>query len=503
MSGENKEVTINDIKYFVININGANFAVNEAKDRIWLYTSITKYSIDRDGATIEFGAEDFCNVAIIGDEIKQAVEKEDGFYVDDQKIEEGDLLQGVKLDGNIYLVEETVEDDSVKVVVIGEKHYEINIEDIPSISEERELKQKTSVVKTVDGKEMTYSRTETIDGIEYEIVKIEGIDYAKISDAEVAQILNKKKIKVGETIFTYQNGKLINDITGEEIAISNSGAYEQAQGFVTENNGYISGVVVKSNYLSSNFAGFVTTNNGLVVYSSMNGQVSSASGNVAGFVFENNGIIDYCHSTGAVQGNTTKSYSFGVNASTGALTNSYSIMLNETNGGQKLVFENAESAVEFNNNEYDPIATEIITQSITGVKSTFQCNISNSSQTVQNSFWSAKGMIEVEKKTTLWNYGYKTLSNGPFANVSHLSINTGDGTENNPYLIANSRHLMNVARFGFNKAFVVTNNIDLSKNTLDSQTNPTKFVAANWNLIGNGTSAFKGSFDGANKTISN
>lgn len=503
LSGENKEVTINDIKYFVININGANFAVNEAKDRIWLYTSITKYSIDRDGATIEFGAEDFCNVAIIGDEIKQAVEKEDGFYVDDQKIEEGDLLQGVKLDGNIYLVEETVEDDSVKVVVIGEKHYEINIEDIPSISEERELKQKTSVVKTVDGKEMTYSRTETIDGIEYEIVKIEGIDYAKISDAEVAQILNKKKIKVGETIFTYQNGKLINDITGEEIAISNSGAYEQAQGFVTENNGYISGVVVKSNYLSSNFAGFVTTNNGLVVYSSMNGQVSSASGNVAGFVFENNGIIDYCHSTGAVQGNTTKSYSFGVNASTGALTNSYSIMLNETNGGQKLVFENAESAVEFNNNEYDPIATEIITQSITGVKSTFQCNISNSSQTVQNSFWSAKGMREVEKKTTLWNYGYKTLSNGPFANVSHLSINTGDGTENNPYLIANSRHLMNVARFGFNKAFVVTNNIDLSKNTLDSQTNPTKFVAANWNLIGNGTSAFKGSFDGANKTISN
>lgn len=500
LSGENQEVTINDIKYFVININGANFAVNEAKDRIWLYTSITKYSIDRDGATIEFGAEDFCNVAIIGDEIKQVVAKEDGYYVDDQKIEEGDLLQGVKLDGNIYLVE-TVEDDLE--VVIGEKRYKINIEDIPSISEERELKQKTSVVKTVDGKQMTYSRTETIDGIEYEIVKIEGIDYAKISDAEVAQILNKKKIKVGETIFTYQNGKLINDITGEEIAISNSGAYEQAQGFVTENNGYISGVVVKSNYSSSNFAGFVTTNNGLVVYSSMNGQVSSASGNVAGFVLENNGIIDYCHSTGAVQGNTTKSYSFGVNASTGALTNSYSIMLNETNGDQKLVFENAESAVEFNNNEYDPIATEIITQSITGVKSTLQCNISNSSQTVQNSFWSAKGLREVEKKTTLWNYGYKTLSNGPFANVSHLSINTGDGTENNPYLIANSRHLMNVARFGFNKAFVVTNNIDLSKNTLDSQTNPKKFVAANWNLIGNGTSAFKGSFDGANKTISN
>lgn len=500
LSGENKEVTINDIKYFVININGANFAVNDAKDRIWLYTSITKYSIDRDGATIEFGEEDYCNVAKIGDEIKQVVAKEDGYYVDDQKIEEGDLLQGVKLDGNIYLVE-TVEDDLE--VVIGEKRYKINIEDIPSISEERELKQKTSVVKTVDGKQMTYSRTETIDGIEYEIVKIEGIDYAKISDAEVAQILNKKKIKVGETIFTYQNGKLINDITGEEIAISNSGAYEQAQGFVTENNGYISGVVVKSNYSSSNFAGFVTTNNGLVVYSSMNGQVSSASGNVAGFVFENNGIIDYCHSTGAVQGNTTKSYSFGVNASTGALTNSYSIMLNETNGDQKLVFENAESAVEFNNNEYDPIATEIITQSITGVKSTLQCNISNSSQTVQNSFWSAKGLREVEKKTTLWNYGYKTLSNGPFANVSHLSINTGDGTENNPYLIANSRHLMNVARFGFNKAFVVTNNMDLSKNTLDSQTNPKKFVAANWNLIGNGTSAFKGSFDGANKTISN
>lgn len=501
LSGENEEITINDIKYFVININGANFAVNEAKDRIWLYTSITKYSIDRDGATIEFGAEDFCNVSIIGDEIKQVVEKEDGFYVDDQKIEETALKEGVKLDGNIYLVE-TVENVPVKVV-IGEKHYKINIEDIPSISEERELKQKTSVVKTVDGKQMTYSRTETIDGIEYEIVNIEGIDYAKISDAEVAQILNKKKIKVGETIYTYQNGKLINDITGEEIAISNSGAYEQAQGFVTENNGYISGVVVKSNYSSSNFAGFVTTNNGLVVYSSMNGQVRSTSGNVAGFVLENNGIIDYCHSTGAVQGNTTKSYSFGVNASTGALTNSYSIMLNETNGGQKLVFENAESAVEFNNNEYDPIATEIITQSITGVKSTLQCNISNSSQTVQNSFWSAKGLREIEKKTTLWNYGYKTLSYGPFANVSHLSINTGDGTKNNPYLIANSRHLMNVARFGFNKAFVVTNNIDLSKNTLDNQTNPTKFVAANWNLIGNGTSAFKGSFDGANKTISN
>lgn len=50
----------------------------------------------------------------------------------------------MKLDGNIYLVE-TVEDDLE--VVIGEKHYEINIEDIPSISEERELKQKLVLSK--------------------------------------------------------------------------------------------------------------------------------------------------------------------------------------------------------------------------------------------------------------------------------------------------------------------------------------------------------------------
>lgn len=501
LSGENKEVTINDIKYFVININGANFAVNEAKDRIWLYTSITKYSIDRDGATIEFGEEDRCNVAKIGDEIKQVVAKEDGYYVDDQKIEEGDLLQGVKLDGNIYLVE-TVEDDLE--VVIGEKRYKINIEDIPSISEERELKQKTSVVKTVDGKQMTYSRTETIDGIEYEIVKIEGIDYAKISDAEVAQILNKKKIKVGETIFTYQNGKLINDITGEEIAISNSGAYEQAQGFVTENKGYISGVVVKSNYLSSNFAGFVTTNNGLVVYSSMNGQVSSASGNVAGFVLENNGIIDYCHSTGAVQGNTTKSYSFGVNASTGALTNSYSIMLNETNAGQKFVFENAESAVEFNNNEYDPIATEIdLGETKIGGKVVVSNKLTGSLIIDKNDlaimttdgFWA---VYKIRGGEVAYNYGYKTLNAGPFEQIEYLSIKTGKGSKDDPFIIANSRLLQKIdnleiktdGKWTASCSYSVANDINLSKNP----------DCANWNISNWFLNA---SFDGNNKTISN
>ena len=506
-----EEITINGVKYFKIFANSTTYAVNEAKNQIYTYSETTKYTVKIDGLEIVFDGDAWCYCIITKNEndediVKEVEEKEDGLYVDGIKLEEKedgyylnenkvDLLEYVKLADKKYKVE-TKNDGNY--LIDGENEYLFTSEQMPNVSESRELNSETKNVKTLDGKEITIlSDSVTIGDKTYNKVQIGGRDYVINSDkTQVASILKAKTITIDGIVYTYQNGELIN--ANKRYNILNIETYEQANGFVSTNNGFISGVVVKSNYSSSNFGGFVSTNNGTILYSSMNGQVYAKSGDVAGFVLENNGIIDYCNSTGAVQGSATNSYSFGKNNSSGALTNSYTIMLNETdnNSENKFVFGTT-AGVKFANNEYDPIATEF-KQTLTGLSNSLIPNFDKISKSTNGDFWSAKGfdanVIETDYANgidkNLANYGYKTLSNGAFKDVSHLSINTGDGSKENPYAIANSRMLAMLETIGQDCSFSLANNIDLSKNDTTKE---------NWTAI----SYFCGVFNGNNKAISN
>ena len=512
---------INGNKYYLINLNNSKFVINESKTQISHLTTEKKYTLDGEDL-----AETAFIYAISEDSIitettilTEVEEKEDGLYVGEQKIiqkkeeiQEGEttkieanyylgdkkvyLHDALKIEDKIYIIEYNTEENSKYITIDGENK-KIDSSTIYAVGESWNLESEQTSKATLDGEEISEtSETITINGTEYSKVNVAGRDYVRNSDkTKVAPIQQQKAITIGDKIYIYQNGQFTDVAGGGTYSVTGSGAYEQASGFVGSNNGYICGVVVKSNYMSSNFGGFVTTNNSAILYSSMNGQVYATSGNVAGFVLENNGIIDYCHSTGAVQGNTTKSYSFGFNASTGSLTNAYAIMLNETNGGQKLVFENAESAVEFNNNEYDPVATELA-QTLEGLSNILSPNFEKTS--INNDFWSAKGFYANGTDKDFVNYGYKTLSNGAFSAISHLSINTGDGSKENSYAIANSRMLRDINEISLSASYVLANNIDLSFSKLDGS----KLSNTNWKMIGL-TSPFTGVFDGNNKTIAN
>lgn len=508
------ETTIDGKKYFIVSANGATFAISADKTEIYNYTQTNQYSVLIGGETKSYDDNDLCHGVKVGDKLIKVDEqedeslsvdgttlevKEDGYYLGKTRVE---LLECVELDGTLYQISE---EEGGTYLVDGENKYMTT--QTQRVGEGRELK--AEPVMTLDGISIVVSdQTTKIDGTEYIMATVAGQNYVINSyNTQVAKILNQTIVTIGEKTYIYQNGYLIEKDSNPEnryaisyYGSSNKNAYEREKGFVTTNNGFISGVVVKSNYYSSDFGGFVTTNNGTILYSSMNGQVYATSGNVAGFVLENNGIIDYCHSTGAVQGNTTKSYSFGFNASTGSLTNAYAIMLNETNGGQKLVFENAESAVEFNNNEYDPVATEIdcgqikVDNKVVMSNTLKGCFIDKKNFPVDG-FWTDHLIKDG------FNYGYKTLSNGVFKDVSHLSINTGDGSKENPYAIANSRMLRSINETSLSASYVLANNIDLRFS--DFSTSTSKFSNPKWTPIGSSTNPFVGMFVGNNKNISN
>lgn len=508
------ETTIDGKKYFIVSANGATFAISADKTEIYNYTQTNQYSVLIGGETKSYDDNDLRRGVKVGDKLIKVDEqedeslsvdgttlevKEDGYYLGKTRVE---LLECVELDGTLYQISE---EEGGTYLVDGENKYMTT--QTQRVGEGRELK--AEPVMTLDGISIVVSdQTTKIDGTEYIMATVAGQNYVINSyNTQVAKILNQTIVTIGEKTYIYQNGYLIEKDSNPEnryaisyYGSSNKNAYEREKGFVTTNNGFISGVVVKSNYYSSDFGGFVTTNNGTILYSSMNGQVYATSGNVAGFVLENNGIIDYCHSTGAVQGNTTKSYSFGFNASTGSLTNAYAIMLNETNGGQKLVFENAESAVEFNNNEYDPVATEIdcgqikVDNKVVMSNTLKGCFIDKKNFPVDG-FWTDHLIKDG------FNYGYKTLSNGVFKDVSHLSINTGDGSKENPYAIANSRMLRSINETSLSASYVLANNIDLRFS--DFSTSTSKFSNPKWTPIGSSTNPFVGMFVGNNKNISN
>lgn len=516
-----QEETIDGKKYLVVSVNGADFAISEDKTKIYNYSKTNEGSVTMGNAVgdpkiVKIQNDAWCSGVEVPENgttiIKKIEEKDDGYYLDGTKLEEKNnkyylgtevvyILECVELDGKLYAISE---EESGTYLVDGESKYLMSTTTKKSVAEERELGKDS--IMTLDGIAIAVSGgTTIIGGFEYAMATVAGQNYVINSyNTQVAKILNQTIVTIGEKTYIYQNGYLIEKDSNPEnryaisyYGSSNEKAYEQAQGFVTTNNGFISGVVVKSNYYSSDFGGFVTTNNGTILYSSMNGQVYATSGNVAGFVLENNGIIDYCHSTGAVQGNTTKSYSFGFNASTGSLTNAYAIMLNETNGGQKLVFENAESAVEFNNNEYDPVATEIdcgqikVDNKVVMSNTLKGCFIDKKNFPVDG-FWTDHLIKDG------FNYGYKTLSNDVFKDVSHLSINTGDGSKENPYAIANSRMLRSINETSLSASYVLANNINLQYSSFENA----KLSNPNWNMIGL-TDPFTGVFNGNNKIISN
>ncbi len=558
---------INGNQYYLINLNNSEFVINESKTQISHLTTETKDTLDG-----EYLAETAFIYAISEDStitettiLTEVEEKGDELYVGEQKIiqkeeeiQEGEttkieanyylgnkkvyLYDALKIDDKIYVIENNTEENSKYITIDGENK-KIDSSTSYAVGESWKLESEQTSKATLDGQEISEtSETITINGIEYAKVNVAGRDYVRNSDkTQVAPIQKQKAITIGDKTYIYQNGQFTDVTGGGTYSVTGSGAYEQASGFVASNNGYICGVVVKSNYYSSDFGGFVTTNDGTILYSSMNGQVYATSGNVAGFVLENNGIVDYCHSTGAVQGSATNSYSFGKNNPTGALTNSYTIMLNETTntishssraarkavikpnfdkeyadgGGSsssesssvtvpekstegKYVFANNEGKA-FSNNEYDPVATEIdcgqikVDNKVVMSNTLKGCFIDKKNSPVDG-FW-ADHLIKDG-----FNYGYKTLSSGPFANLSHLTINTGDGTTGNPYLIANSRMLRSINETSLSAKYELANNIDLRFSGFSTSTS--QFSNPNWNMIGL-TDPFTGAFDGNNKIISN
>ena len=517
---EKKEIRLDE--YINNYSDGEVFTIDE----ISATDSTSNQFVFDEGKTNIINVRDVKSTITIGETVFECV-----YEVVKVKDENGNEIETEKLtlekaDGTTYpvTIKEDENGDDKYFVTIGEESFEFSSDDINETYtpngqfEIKNDKSYTQYYVTIEQKEYLISKLN--EGGELKVgekITIAGDTYlcteqnkklVKIVTMRSVKIENNIYVKDGDSFYLVQNNKK-GDFKGalstnSNISADNSG-YVSQSGFVTTNDGYICGIVVLANYNVPNgtgdTAGFVATNNGLVVYSSFNGQVygNNANAGIASFVYANNGIIDYCHSTGAVQGEAKDAYSFGSNTSTGAITNCYTISLNEANANaeNKHVFGTTQG-VKFENNEYDPIATEILVDE-KNVGNTLSCNIESSSKI--DGYWTAKGLTRNEK--TLWNYGYKTLSSDPFANLSHLTINTGDGTTANQYFIANSRHLMNVATFGFNKAFKIVNNIDLSKNSLDSETKPTKFVAANWKLIGYESDVFKGSFDGGNKTISN
>lgn len=501
----------NGNKYYLINLNNSKFVINESKTQISHLTTEKKYTLggenlDETAFIYAISEDSTITETTILTEVE---EKEDGPYVGEQKIiqnESGYYLGGkkvylhdaLKIEDKIYVIEYNTEEDSKYITIDGENK-KIDTSETYAVGESWDLYSEQTSKATLDGQEISEtSETININGTEYSKVNVAGRDYVRNSDkTQVAPIQKQKAITIGDKTYIYQNGQFTDVTGGGTYSVTGSGAYEQASGFVGSNNGYICGVVVKSNYMSSNFGGFVTTNNGAILYSSMNGQVYATSGDVASFVLSNNGIINYCHSTGAVGGNATTAYSFGSNKTNGSIKNSYSISLNEATATQ-LVFSNEASTNLFASNAYDAVATEIASKdTVAGVVNILTDVNSNPQNAVVNNddeFWGC----DFTTGGASYNYGYRVLKCRPFVDVAHLKMYTGDGTKDNPYLIPNSRILTMISSIcGLDKHYSVVNNIDVSKiNILNNGKH-------NWSSIGTLSDPFKGTFDGNNKTISN
>lgn len=406
----------------------------------------------------------------------------------------------------------------------------IEISEIPNYGQQYSVEYETSNkvnVATIDGQKYELGKIDdtiksiSINSTSYRVDKGNKKLYKQVN-YWYAEINSKKYVKSGNFFIDTSNAS-IQHLISTSSTFASDYHFIAKDGFIKNNNGYVSGVVIFANYQSSSdkVGGFVGVNNGVVLYSSFNGHVynSNSDGIVAGFVAENNGIIDYCYSTGAVQGTVDISYSFGNNkldgTKKGAIKNSYTISLNESDSetaDKKNVFGNeVEDSTFFEGNEYDPVATEIDRSSghITKLSNSLIPYFGDA-KTYGDSLWRAKGWT---KNKEIYNYGYKTLCALAFSNIGHLTPNTGTGKESNPYQIANARLLTKINTFGINKCYYsLINNINVQA-LLSSTDNNDKEYANNWTSIAMASdvqsissktsfsSLFSGVFAGNNKII--
>lgn len=473
----NKYVTIENVRYQLI----------EEVDSDDVVTSVTlTRGVGNDKILIPFVKEqdkDVFTAIINGQQYSYNTEKFWNVTSDEQGGEEGEdengQIEAIEIEYE-YISREEHEIQSRKAYRYTFKDAGVEYE-IAEPTKDQEFSFNPNTYKVVDTDKQLLSKKVT-----YYHTEIDGTDY----------------IVVGNKIYQENDRSKSYDIITSSILDSNSEShFINASGFIGTNNGFVSGIMVQANYNVKNVAsagGFVGTNNGAILYSSFNGHIYGENRTtLAGFVAENNGIINYCHSTGAVGGNATTAYSFGSNKENGSIKNSYSVSLNESAATQ-LVFSNNASTNLFASNAYDAVATEIDPKDkVSGVDNTLTDVYSNSQKTAANNsdgFWG----FDVTTGGNVYNYGYQMLVGGPFVNVAHLKMHTGNGTKNKPYLIPNSRILTMISsNYGLDKYYSVVNNIDVSKiNILDKGNN-------NWVSIGTINTPFAGSFNGNNKTISN
>lgn len=83
-------------------------------------------------------------------------------------------------------------------------------------------------------------------------------------------------------------------------------------------------------------------------------------------------------------------------------------------------------------------------------------------------FWA---VCKIRGGEVAYNYGYKTLNAGPFEQIEYLSIKTGKGSKDDPFIIANSRLLQKIdnleiktdGKWTASCSYSVANDINLSK----------------------------------------
>ncbi|MCL1946924.1 MAG: hypothetical protein FWF51_07230, partial [Chitinivibrionia bacterium] len=249
-------------------------------------------------------------------------------------------------------------------------------------------------------------------------------------------------------------------------------------------NGTIKNLGVIASYINGGdkTGGLAAFNRGKVINCYFRGKVTAGSYDYVGGLVGRSattGSIENCYSTGAVTGGGT-SYGGGL-----------------VGGGSTASLEGTVS-----NGYYDENSTK---SDARGVKKT------TASMKIQQ-FTDDLNYISGGLKTNKWQFNandYPTLMNGVIAeDPAVLAFQSGDGTENNPFIIVNDVQLNSFRRFvndgrNFDGQFVKLGaNINLN-NTTGWENWETAAPDNAWTPIGNTEAlAFKGTFDGDGHTVS-
>lgn len=252
---------------------------------------------------------------------------------------------------------------------------------------------------------------------------------------------------------------------------------------------------------------------------------------IGGLVGLNQGQIDSCYSTGYVQSNLNNSnqnvYSFSYDDKfknsdnvevVGEVKNSYTIAKAKSAMGTTGVFgQGADTS-----NYYDQTATELTSKSGCGTKFTVDY------MSVYNSLESdilTKGKLSKTKfaQNPTINYGYPYFGGSGYVttdtSADYMKINTGDGSESNPFQIPSAGKWQQLTKSGENSKsidynattisiynwsqnFELVYDIDFESAGIDSITPVGKAQKENTTADIN-HNYFTGNFDGNNKIISN